>query len=108
MPLATLVPKSNVSSKNKPDPNLSRDYILGCSRPDSDDKSGFFQFKTDKHLLSIAPKRTGKGRGLILPNLLNLPDHSVFVIDPKGENALVSVKYRRGELDNDVLILPMM
>jgi type IV secretion system protein VirD4 len=48
--------------------------------------------------------RTGKGRGLILPNLLNLPDYSVFVIDPKGENALVSAKYRRDDLDNNILI----
>ena len=104
MPLPTPDTRSNVSSKNKPDPDLSRDYILGCSRPDSDDKSGFFQFKTDKHLLSIAPTRTGKGRGLILPNLLNLPDHSVFVIDPKGENALVSAEYRRDVLGNDILI----
>jgi type IV secretion system protein VirD4 len=54
----------------------------------------FFVHQTDKHLLSIAPTRTGKGRGLILPNLLNLPEHSIFVIDPKGENALVSARYR--------------
>lgn len=54
----------------------------------------FRLFTTDKHLLTIAPTRTGKGRGLVLPNLLNLPNHSVFVIDPKGENALVSARYR--------------
>ncbi|MGZ8917656.1 MAG: type IV secretory system conjugative DNA transfer family protein [Methylobacter sp.] len=55
-------------------------------------------------MLSIAPTRTGKGRGLILPNLLHLPNHSVFVIDPKGENALVSAQYRRDRLGNNVLI----
>ena len=80
------------------------DYVLGCSRPPSGVRSEFFQHQTDKHLLSIAPTRTGKGRGLILPNLLHLPDHSVFVIDPKGENALVSAKYRRDVIGNNVLI----
>jgi type IV secretion system protein VirD4 len=63
----------------------------------------YLQYQTDKHLLSIAPTRTGKGRGLILPNLLHLTNHSVFVIDPKGENALVSARYRK-EQKHEVLI----
>jgi type IV secretion system protein VirD4 len=104
MPLPSPDPKSNFSSKNRPDPHLSPYFLLGCSRTYSGEISGFFQHKTDQHLSTFSPTRTGKGRGLILPNLLHLPDQSVFVIDPKGENALVSAKYRRDKLNNNILI----
>lgn len=46
------------------------------------------------HLLTIAPTRSGKGVGAIIPNLL-IADRSVFVIDPKGENAKVTARRRR-------------
>ena len=38
------------------------------------------------HLITLAPTRTGKGVGTIIPNLL-LVDRSMLVVDPKGENA---------------------
>lgn len=41
------------------------------------------------HLLTIAPTRTGKGVGTIIPNLLTA-DRSMLVIDPKGENAAIT------------------
>jgi hypothetical protein len=46
------------------------------------------------HLLTIAPTRSGKGVGAIIPNLL-LADRSVLCIDPKGENARVTTRARR-------------
>jgi type IV secretion system protein VirD4 len=46
------------------------------------------------HLLTIAPTRSGKGVGSIVPNLLTA-DRSVFVIDPKGENAKITARQRR-------------
>ena len=46
------------------------------------------------HLLTIAPTRSGKGVGSIVPNLL-MADRSVFVIDPKGENAKITARQRR-------------
>lgn len=86
------------------------DYVLGfhCDDNIKEDRTKtqhirYCQHQTDKHLLSIAPTRTGKGRGLILPNLLHLTSHSVFVIDPKGENALVSARYRKKE-EHDIVI----
>ena len=88
----------------EPDHPKGREYVLGCSRFHDGQLSGYSTLNTDKHLLSIAPTRTGKGRGLILPNLLHMPNHSVFVIDPKGENALVTAKFRRDVLGNDVVI----
>lgn len=45
------------------------------------------------HLLTIAPTRSGKGVGAIIPNLL-LANRSVLCIDPKGENARATARRR--------------
>jgi type IV secretion system protein VirD4 len=45
------------------------------------------------HLVTMAPTRTGKGVGTIIPNLLTL-DRSVICIDPKGENARITRRAR--------------
>jgi type IV secretion system protein VirD4 len=50
--------------------------------------------RTDRHMLTIAPTRSGKGVSTVIPNLLTWPG-SVFCIDPKGENAMVSAARRR-------------
>lgn len=39
-----------------------------------------------RHLLTVAPTRAGKGVSTIIPNLLTYPG-SAIIIDPKGENA---------------------
>lgn len=46
------------------------------------------------HLLTMAPTRTGKGVGSIIPNLLTA-DRSVICIDPKGENAKITLRARQ-------------
>ncbi|TCV60241.1 type IV secretory system conjugative DNA transfer family protein, partial [Neorhizobium sp. S3-V5DH] len=46
------------------------------------------------HLLTIAPTRTGKGVGTIIPNLLTA-DRSVICIDPKGENTRIAARARQ-------------
>jgi type IV secretion system protein VirD4 len=46
-----------------------------------------------RHLVTVAPNRSGKGTCAIVPNLLIL-DHSVLVIDPKGENAAITARRR--------------
>lgn len=51
-------------------------------------------YRGDRHLLTIAPTRTGKGVSAIIPNLLTYPG-SALVIDPKGENACITAG-RRG------------
>ncbi len=53
------------------------------------------RYKGVRHLLTVAPTRSGKGVSSIIPNLLTYPG-SVFVIDPKGENALITA-WRRGQ-----------
>lgn len=51
-------------------------------------------FRDDRHLVTIAGARSGKGRSAIVPNLCIYPG-SVFVLDPKGENATLTAE-RRG------------
>ena len=46
------------------------------------------------HLLTVAPTRSGKGLGAVIPNLLVWPG-SVLVTDPKGENYSVTARIRR-------------
>ena len=47
------------------------------------------RYAGDRHLLTVAPTRAGKGVSAIIPNLLTYPG-SAIVIDPKGENALIT------------------
>jgi type IV secretion system protein VirD4 len=48
----------------------------------------------DAHLITVAPTRSGKGRGVIVPNLLHYTG-PVVVLDPKGENYQVTARRRR-------------
>jgi type IV secretion system protein VirD4 len=52
-----------------------------------------FRYATEKHVLIVAGTRGGKGRDLIIPNLCRYKG-SVFVLDPKGENAQRTHEYR--------------
>ena len=58
--------------------NVGGEYFWSCS---------------EKHVLIVAGTRGGKGRDLILPNL-RCYQGSVFVLDPKGENAQKTHKGR--------------
>lgn len=51
------------------------------------------RYEGPAHLMTIAPTRTGKGVGTIIPNLLTA-DRSVICIDPKGENARITGRAR--------------
>lgn len=59
-----------------------------------DDKTKrLLRYDGPAHLLTMAPTRTGKGVGTIIPNLLTA-DRSVICIDPKGENARIAGRAR--------------
>ncbi len=58
----------------------------------------------DGHIITVAPTRSGKGVGLVVPNLLHYPG-SVLVVDPKGENYAITAEYRRRVLRQDVICL---
>ena len=55
---------------------------------------GLLRHDAPGHLLTIAPTRSGKGVGAIIPNLLAC-DRSVFCLDAKGENTCVTYERRR-------------
>ena len=74
--------------------------ILGTSLYEPGQRLG----KTDdRHMLTIATTRSGKGRSCIIPNLLVWPG-SALVIDPKGQNAAVTAPARR-KMGQDIHIL---
>lgn len=51
------------------------------------------RYNGDRHLLTVAPTRSNKGTAAIIPNLLNY-DGSAVIIDPKGENAMITRDHR--------------
>lgn len=60
-----------------------------------DDRGRLLRYDGPAHLLIMAPTRSGKGVGTIIPNLLML-NRSVICIDPKGENARITARARSG------------
>lgn len=50
-----------------------------------------------QNVLAVAPGRSGKGVGLVIPTLLSWP-HSVVVYDIKGENWALTAGWRKQEL----------
>lgn len=48
---------------------------------------------TERHAITIAGARSGKGAALIVPNARRWP-HNLLVVDPKGENATLSWEAR--------------
>lgn len=79
----------------------STGFRLGRFRRGGDNR--LIRYGGDRHLLTVAPTRSGKGTTAIIPNLLTYPG-SALVIDPKGENAKVTAQARR-DLGQDVHIL---
>ncbi len=94
------------------------DLLLGWQLDDRRDPMGFgapraseaaiqgetpILYGEDRHLLTIAPTGAGKGRGVIIPNLLRF-EGSAIVIDPKGETWHVTHR-RRKEMGQEVRLL---
>jgi type IV secretion system protein VirD4 len=55
--------------------------------------SSRLRYTGDRHLLTFAPTGSGKGTTAIIPNLLTHRS-SCLVVDPKGENALITARAR--------------
>lgn len=55
-----------------------------------------------EHICALAPTRSGKGVGLVVPTLLSWP-HSVFVLDRKGENYAMTAGWRKAHAGNVIL-----
>jgi type IV secretion system protein VirD4 len=59
----------------------------------------------NRHVLTVAGSRGGKGVSLIVPNLL-MYDGSVLAIDPKGELAAITARARRQKGQKVVILDP--
>ncbi len=62
----------------------------------------YLRDKSPGHCIVIAPPRSGKGVGIVIPNLLTFPG-SVIVFDMKGENYHVTSGHRKNVLNNYIL-----
>lgn len=60
-------------------------------------------FTDDRHVMTIAGSRGGKGRSLIIPNML-MYEGSTLAIDPKGELARITSR-ARAEMGQRVFVL---
>lgn len=58
-----------------------------------DERGGAVGISTERHAITIAGSQSGKGVGVIIPNLLRWP-HNALVIDPKGEAAKETLEAR--------------
>ena len=58
----------------------------------------------DRHVLTVAGSRGGKGRAVIVPNLITYPG-SVLAIDPKGDLAALTADWRADVLKQRVIVL---
>jgi type IV secretion system protein VirD4 len=59
-----------------------------------------------EHVMLYAPTRTGKGVGVVIPNLLTWPD-SIVVLDVKGENWQASAGFRAAHGQKVILFDPL-
>ncbi len=71
--------------------SVTDDGLLIGRDPETD---ALLRYDGPAHLLTMAPTRTGKGVGTVIPNLLTA-ERSVICIDPKGENARITGRARQ-------------
>lgn len=102
------------SARFSKDSELKKMELLDCKIPKDLYIDGVILGRTEKgntvidnlptHILMIAPSRSGKGVGVILPTLTNWR-HSVICFDVKGENFKKTSLFRKTNLNNKVLRL---
>ncbi|WP_208347469.1 type IV secretory system conjugative DNA transfer family protein [Pseudaestuariivita rosea] len=76
---------------------------IGERYHEGDEAIQLLSYKGERHLLTVAPTRSGKGATQIIPNLLTY-EGSALVIDPKGENARTTAQCRK-DMGQDVHIV---
>lgn len=80
-----------------------RDTVGFAPRFSEQDTAEPVCYDGDAHLMTVAPTGAGKGRSVLIPNLLTWPGPAI-VIDPKGENYHVTARCRR-EMGQRVVVL---
>ena len=58
------------------------------------ERARLIRYVGDRHIITVGPNGSGKTRRLLLPNLADLTDWSVIVVDPKGELAHMTGMHR--------------
>lgn len=76
-------------------------YVGGYTDPSSN-KLIYLRHNGPEHILALAPTRSGKGVGLVIPTLLSWP-HSAFIFDIKGENYALTAGWRKIHANNNIL-----
>jgi len=71
---------------------VDRGLYLGTFADEAGDERQV-RYGGERHLITIGPNGSGKGTGLIVPNLSDLP-RSILIIDPKGEAAAITARKR--------------
>lgn len=74
----------------------------GAYDDEKDGRTYYLRHDGPEHICALAPTRSGKGVGLVVPTLLSWP-HSVFVLDRKGENYAMTAGWRKNNANNKVL-----
>ena len=79
--------------------SAKRGFILGRASG-----GALLRYDGTGHLMTVAATRSGKGVGVVIPNLLDHPGSAV-VTDPKGENYFVTARHRKEVLGQTVVAL---
>lgn len=93
-------------------PYLQENNVIGDSgirlgRFATEEGSEPLHYDSDRHLLTIAPTRARKGTAAIIPNLLTYSG-SALVVDPKGENAMITAAARKAMGQEICVVDPWM
>ena len=82
--------------------NQDEGLYIGAWEDKKKNKIMYLKDNSEAHVLACAPTASGKGVGLVIPNLLSWTG-SVIVFDIKGENYLLTSGYRKNELKQTVM-----
>lgn len=82
----------------------SHDFVTGRLWLGRDGNGKPVGIDDNRHIVTVAGSRAGKGTSLIVPNLMLYPGSTV-VIDPKGENAALTARNRASLPNHKVIVL---
>lgn len=83
--------------------NAGRGVYVGAWKDGRKNEVHYLRHDGPEHVMALAPTRSGKGVGLVLPTLLGGWPHSVVVHDMKGEAWAITSGWRQREGGNYVL-----
>ena len=84
--------------------NASDSILIGRELLDNGLAGDKIMYSGDLHPVTFGQSGVGKGMGLLVPNLLSIVGKSIVVIDPKGQLAAMTAKFRH-EAGDDVKII---